>query len=232
MSEPTPGFNAYAQTYDQDLQKGLSLSGENKDFFAAGRVDHLQRQLGALQVSPRRLLDFGCGTGSATPHLRRAFSFDSLVGVDASEESLTIARSQHPDPSCRFVTHLESLESESLDLAYCNGVFHHIPPQERKGAIEAIRRVLKPGGYFSFWENNPLNPGTRWVMSRIPFDRDAQLVYPWSALSLLRDGGFATHAVRYHFIFPSILRSLRPIERSLERFPVGAQYHVLCQKRP
>ena len=57
-------------------------------------------------------------------------------------------------------------------------------------AIDYVLRSLRPGGLFAFWENNPWNPGTRYVMSRIPFDRDAITLSPLEARQLLRVGGF------------------------------------------
>jgi len=45
-----------------------------------------------------------------------------------------------------------------MDLAYCNGVFHHIAPDARPEALAMIRDALKPGGLFAFWENNAWNP--------------------------------------------------------------------------
>lgn len=44
--------------------------------------------------------------------------------------------------------------------------------------VDLVRRSLRPGGVFAFWEINPWNPGTRHVMSRIPFDRDAIMLTP------------------------------------------------------
>jgi SAM-dependent methyltransferase len=45
------------------------------------------------------------------------------------------------------------------DLAFCNGVFHHIPLEERAEAVAYVYRSLRPGGLFAFWENNPVEPG-------------------------------------------------------------------------
>ena len=111
------------------------------------------------------------------------------------------------------------------NLAFCNGVFHHIPPAQRPGALDYIRRSLKPGGLFALWENNPWNPGTRYVMSRIPFDSDAILVWPRQARALLRTAGFDILRTDFLFVFPRALRSLRGFEASLSRLPLGAQVH-------
>jgi len=116
-----------------------------------------------------------------------------------------------------------------VDLAYCNGVFHHVAPGQRLEALALIHAALRAGGLFSFWENNPWSPATRYVMSRCAFDRDAILLSPREARALLRRGGFRILRTDFRFIFPRALRALRPIEDAVHRLPFGAQYQVLCR---
>ena len=113
---------------------------------------------------------------------------------------------------------------------FCNGVFHHISPPARAPVIDYILRSLRPGGYFALWENNPWNPGTRYVMSRIPFDRDAITLSAPEARGLLQVGGFDILRTDFLFIFPRILHWCRGIEPLCSRLPFGAQYQVLCRK--
>ena len=90
---------------------------------------------------------------------------------------------------------------------------------------------LSPGGFFGLFENNPWNPGTRLVMSRIPFDRGARTLSPRSARALLSSCGFRSIGrTRYLFFFPGPLRWLRFTEPHLRRAPLGAQYWLLGQK--
>jgi SAM-dependent methyltransferase len=118
----------------------------------------------------------------------------------------------------------------AVDLAFCNGVFHHIPPKDRAEAVRYVSGCLRPGGLFSFWENNPWNPGTRYVMSRIPFDRDAMTLTPPEARRLLREGGFEIIRTHFLFIFPRFLRCCRFIEPLVAGCPFGAQFQVLARK--
>ena len=78
----------------------------------------------------------------------------------------------------RFCTAEQFDASPRADLAFCNGVFHHIPVADREGAVEFVFESLRPGGFFAFWENNAWNPATRYLMSRVPFDRDALFAVP------------------------------------------------------
>lgn len=222
-------FDAYAPEYDAALARGIAISGEDKNYFARGRVVWLARCLARLQKHPRTALDFGCGTGSATPFLLNKLKLDSLVGLDASVQSLAIAHRTHGD-CARFVPLTEYRPEGSFDLVFCNGVFHHISPGDRVAAIDTIYSSLRSGGVLAFWENNPWNPGTRYVMRRIPFDRNAITLSPPAARSLLRERGFEVIRTDFLFFFPRFLAWLRSLEPGLVRLPLGAQYQIFCRK--
>src|SRR5262249_15261920 len=114
--------------------------------------------------------------------------------------------------------------------AFCNGVFHHIPPTQRRSSVDYLIRCLRPGGLFALWENNPWNPGTRLVMSRVPFDKDAITLTPPETRRLLRAAGVEVLHTDFLFIFPRVLKWLRWIEPIVSRLPFGAQYMVLARK--
>jgi SAM-dependent methyltransferase len=225
---PPSEFDCFADKYDQALQSGLDLSGEKKDFFAQGRTNFLARLLGTRPLP--RILDYGCGTGSSTPYLLSLPGIASLTGVDISDKSLDRARETWQQPHVQFHNLSTISQLGSFDLAFCNGVFHHIPISERSEAISQIYRALKPNGLFAFWENNPWNPGTRWVMSRIPFDRDAILLWPNEARWLLSQAGFEVVLTHFAFIFPKALGFLRFTEWPMRNLPFGAQYMILARK--
>jgi trans-aconitate methyltransferase len=225
-----PEFDDYAANYDSALNEGLSLSGESKEYFAHERVRWLAGRLADLGVQPSRVLDYGCGTGSTSPELLEEFHARMVVGVDASRESLDIARQAHADPRLQFTSTSDLEPSGQFEVAYCNGVFHHVEPEQRLDALDYVRRSLAAGGHFGLWENNPWNPGTRLVMRRIPFDRDAKLLSPPGARRLLARAGFEVLRTDFLFLFPRMLSALRPLEARLARFPAGAQYMVLCRK--
>ncbi len=225
-----PQFDAFADNYDEALQRGLRVSGEGKEFFAAGRLHWLQRRLRERGVTARRILDFGCGTGTATAGLLQLEGAESLVGVDVSARSLAVARRHAADPRARFELLRDHRASADRDLVFCNGVFHHIPPEQRASALGVIHDSLRPGGWLALFENNPWNPGTRWIMSRIPFDRDARMLSAPAARTWLRVAGFEVVVTDFLFFFPRSLAWFRGLEPGLRGLPLGAQYLVLARR--
>lgn len=225
----TAHFDEFADQYDVHLNSALSVTGEDKEYFANARLQHLGRMLQSLGESPRTVLDYGCGTGDTCQLLRGMPNVKSVEGVDLSLRSIEIAK-QHRNDECSFFTIADYKPREDVDLAYCNGVFHHIPVADRSTAVRYVYRALRPGGLFAFWENNPWNPATRFIMSRCAFDDDAIPLSSCESCALLRKGGFKVLSVDYHFFFPRFLRKLRPAESLLSKVPLGGQYQVLCRK--
>ena len=226
-------FDSYAEDYDDALNEGLRATGESKDYFARTRVSYSQELLAAQGVfagSVQTILDYGCGVGDTAPILKEAFPKAAVLGVDASPHCIERAQETLADDGLHFETINSWQPAETVDVAYCNGVFHHIVPSERDVALKMIYKALKPGGYFAFWENNPLNLGTQYVMWKIPFDRDAIKILPHHAKALLDKNSFEVVCTRFLFLFPSLLKRLRPLERVLASYPLGAQYLVLVRK--
>ena len=223
-------FDRYADDYDANLAAALEVSGEDRNFFAKGRVALLSQCLRKLSEKPRFALDFGCGDGSTAPVLREQLDLERVLGVDASPRSIQRARREIEDPDCRFLDMCDYTPDGVCDMAYCNGVFHHISPDERPAAIEFVFRALRAGGIFALWENNPWNPGTRYVMSRCVFDKDALPLAPPECRRILAAAGFRILRTDYAFIFPHALSWLRLLENGVRKLPLGAQYQVLARK--
>jgi SAM-dependent methyltransferase len=216
--------------YDTDLNRSLRISGENNHYFLRGRVLDLEGQLGPDR-KPRQILDYGCGTGDTTAFLAETFPEAEVIGFDTAAGAIREARSLHGSAHVHFESGAELPVGERFDLCYVNGVFHHIEPAQRVAVVRRIRSSLRPGGQFALMENNPWNPGTRIIMSRIEFDRDAIPISPPEAGRLLREGGFSNCGKpRWLFFFPRPLGFLRFLEPSLARFPLGAQYYYLVTK--
>lgn len=224
-------FDAYASQYESALNEGLSVSGEGPEYFARRRVEWTAQTLQTFGFDTvDSVLDFGCGVGLATPLIQSSIQPREIWGFDPSTAGIERADREFGNPQTRFTASTRDLPRDHFDLAYCNGVFHHILPKDRHAALTTVHQSLKPGGWFAFWENNPWNPGTRYVMSKIPFDRDAIVISPPEARQLLNHAGFEISQTNAWFLFPRSLSWLRPVENWLHRLPLGAQYVVFAQK--
>lgn len=236
-----PTFDEYAEDYDAALAQGLSVTGESKEYFARGRVAWLAECLKSFDIStagrsPQQngrfdcVLDYGCGTGSATPFLLELLPVDRVLGVDVSQKSLEFAQRHYGSERASFQPIEQPAADRPCDLAFCNGVFHHIPLAQRAECMAYIFASLRSGGFFAFWENNPWNPGTRLVMRRCPFDREAITLSAPQARELARNAGFEIVDTDFLFIFPRALGFLRGLEPLVSALPLGAQYQVLCRR--
>jgi SAM-dependent methyltransferase len=223
-------FDGYAHDYESALAQGLAVSGEGRDYFAQGRIAFLRACLDEEGFAARQAMDFGCGTGESVPLIRDLVGAGRVVGVDESKESIDRAARTQAGAGIVFQVAKDYKPAADLDLVYTNGVFHHIPVPERPAAFSYIHDVLRPGGLFALWENNPWSLPARYVMSKIPFDRDAVMLSAREVGKLARAHGFQVVRTDYLFIFPAALRALRPLEQLVRRAPLGAQYQVLCAR--
>lgn len=119
-----------------------------------------------LQPKPGDVVvDFGCGTG----WLSQALGLLGCrpIGVDISEEALSIARAavaEHPYLSqrdIRFEAITEGgipLPDASVDRVICFDSFHHVADQAMY--IREFHRILKPGGIAGLHEPGPNHSST------------------------------------------------------------------------
>lgn len=223
-------FDGDAVGYEDTLNRGLSISGEKATFFAEARIRWLAGRLRRCGFVARTALDYGCGTGGSTRFLLDVLGAQAVVGLDSSATSLEVARAKHATLRVEYRLPQDYRPDGSIDLAFCNGVFHHITPGKRAGTLAYMAACLRPGGLVAFWENNPWNPGTRYIMKRIPFDRDAIPMTSIEARALARTVRLEVVSTDFCFFFPGALRMFRRFEHRLASVPLGAQYLVLCRK--
>lgn len=226
-TQDEPHFDSYARSYDELHQASIRSSGEDPEYFAAYKADHIARSLGHAFSSAQGLsvLDFGCGIGNSIPHLTRIFPNARVLGTDVSSESIALAREKNPDAELQVLSgNTIPLPDHSVDVVTAACVYHHIPPAQRQAWTAEIRRILKPGGHFFMFEHNPVNPLTQWVVKNCEFDDDAILLSRRESISLLAAAGLRNASATYIVFFPKFASPLRTLERHLGWLPLGAQY--------
>ncbi|MBK5256719.1 MAG: class I SAM-dependent methyltransferase [Vicinamibacteria bacterium] len=101
----------------------------------------------------KRILDFGCGSGSSTMVLARMFPRSQIVGVELSPEYLRIAEERLRFYGYSNVTFRLSPEGTSVpsdlgdfDFIVMSAVFEHLLPRERRSVMPELWARLKTGG--------------------------------------------------------------------------------------
>ena len=98
------------------------------------------------------VLDVGCGTGTlALAAKRRVGAGGSVHGVDASDEMIARAITKSARSGLPVAVGIATAQSlpfpeATFDVVLCSLALHHLPQDARAGAIEEMRRVVKPGG--------------------------------------------------------------------------------------
>jgi ubiquinone/menaquinone biosynthesis C-methylase UbiE len=224
-------FDAHARSYVDTVNRSITSSGEDVEFFARRKMAEVARWMRAVRFpTPCRALDFGCGTGLSTAALADVLGATcEVTGVDVSAESVREARARRAAPNLRFVEGAGSalpFDDAIFDVVFTACVFHHIERERHAHWARELRRVLRPGGVAFVFEHNPLNPLTVRAVRACPFDEGVVLLGPRYTRALLAGAGLVAERPRFYFFFPGVLRALRSLEPMLDLVPFGAQYFV------
>jgi ubiquinone/menaquinone biosynthesis C-methylase UbiE len=127
-------------------------------------------------LPPLRTLDVACGTGFLTKHLR-----GEVVGLDASERMLELARVQAPNATF--------MQGDALSLPFEDGVFErvftsyfycHLEEGDRERFLAEARRVASELVVVASirsaddlperWDDRLLKDGSRWTVYKRVFE--------------------------------------------------------------
>lgn len=94
-----------------------------------------------------RALDLGCGTGTLTAILERAYPGAHVVGLDADPAALAIARPKVAAVDlCVGSAVSPPFAAGSFDRIVSSLLFHHLTSDEKRRALRATLALLRPDG--------------------------------------------------------------------------------------
>ncbi len=217
------------ERYDEFLNKGIGITGNDKNHFIKGRLSLLTEKMS--NRGPLNILDFGCGTGATAFFMRQLFPEALIHATDHSEPAVAYARTQYEGKDIHFQSFEDWKNSiQKYDLVYINCVFHHIEPTERQQVMDSLFSRMNANGEIWIFENNPLNPGTRLAMYLNPFDKGVKKIWPSELAQLAVRSGFSNSDKWFLFYFPQWLSALRFLEKYALTWPFGGQYAVQAKK--
>jgi ubiquinone/menaquinone biosynthesis C-methylase UbiE len=141
------------------FQKDGYLSAESADLYEhqvellfVGGADAMRRMclepvVKQLKAGQGKILEIGCGAGSATQFLAAACPKAEITAVDISEPYLELAKSRIP--AVKFAHGLGenlSYDDESFDVVVSVFLFHELPKAIRQKVLLESARVLKKNG--------------------------------------------------------------------------------------
>ena len=126
----------------------------NTEHHAEHVIRRAEKLLQYVNVKEKgNLLEVGCGNGAVSKYVAKTYRLN-VTGIDVDPEQIRHAQENiNNTPNVRF------LEADSIDLPFQDndfdivlsfGVMHHI--SNWTDALQEINRVLKPKGYFVYWD--------------------------------------------------------------------------------
>jgi len=145
-----------------------------------------------------RVLELGTGTGETASRLLRRHPQAELVGIDASDQMLGVARARLPvDRVALRVSRLEeALPEGPFDLVASALCVHHLRAAEKRDLFVRIRDLLAPGGRFVLADVVvPADQGDAITSLTPGFDHPSSLA---DQLAWLRETGFEARVAWRH----------------------------------
>jgi len=219
-------FDQFADNYQRVHSENVRVTGEDSEYFARYKARYIARRMGGEFSG--RILDYGCGVGMLSRHMKQTFPGATVDGYDISDAS--IAKVDGDLRAQGTFTSEWSQVNRQYDLIVVTNVMHHVAPDQRQEVIARLRDRLAAQGILIVVEHNPLNPLTRWAVSKCAFDDDAILLPTAEAKGYVLQSGLKILRRDYIVFFPRLLAWFRPLEPSLSWCPVGAQYAVMARR--
>lgn len=221
-------FDQFSSSYKTLLDESLEITGFDTDYFPTAKIKTLARLFPESCKQPIRFLDFGCGTGSLYPPIKKFFPEATYTGTDLSDKMVQEAQALNNGADVFHEMESNRWRQSDYDIILAANVFHHIPHSEHLKIFKELRSLLSHGGKFILWEHNPWNPLTQKIVKDCVFDKDAVLVSPFKSKQLGRKAGFSKMQIVFTTFFPKSLSFLTVLEPWLEWLPLGGQYLLVA----
>ena len=155
-----------------------------------------KKAIALVKNKPKKILDLGCGTGSSTLMLKKAFPDAEVIGFDVSPYMLLMAEYKgkqanldiHWQQGLAEATDFDANEFDLVSIAF---LFHETPVEISQQILNECWRILKPQGEIIVVDGNQKRlRRTDWLIElfREPYSKvyAAEDINNW-----LRNAGFS-----------------------------------------
>ena len=157
-----------AEDYDHWLEDNSFVSRWVRFWFAPRQILMLNTPAhklpSLLSLTPNdRVLDIGCGYGGLLIYLNKKVRFkQAMEGLDCSGLMVRLARAEMQSRGLDSLIGISQgvatdlpYAGASMDVVLSTYVIKHLSDHLLRRMLGEVRRVLKPGGRFCFWEAGP-----------------------------------------------------------------------------
>ncbi len=127
---------------DEDKERLYYTLGQEADIKTLRhikRYDFVVRQILKLGLKPKRILDFGCGSGYGTKLMATAFPNVNLVGYDISKDAIEYANENNAVNNIEFVTKLPNNDNnDGYDIIILMDMIEHMTDKTRNGVLKDL----------------------------------------------------------------------------------------------
>jgi trans-aconitate methyltransferase len=220
-------FDKHSRSYNHHHKNNLNLVGESSEYFHEYKIKFLKNYFKKINISPKQILDYGCGVGNSVQHLKKYFPDSKIICFDSSKQSIMELQKKHKDIVC-FYGNSKKLNDYKFDLIFCSCVFHHVIPSNHIKLLNFLFKLKNKNSKVVIFEHNPYNPLTKFLVNNCPFDENAILISMRNFAKLTNNNtNFNIEKKTYHVFFPYLLRYFRKYEHLLGNLPIGGQYSLI-----
>lgn len=127
-------------------------------------------------VTAATILELGTGTGETSQRMLARHRGAQLVGIDASEAMLAVAREALTGADLRVQRLEDPLPEGPFDLVFSALAVHHLDAAGKRDLFARVAAVLRPGGRFALADVIvPTDPANAQIPLSQDFDRPDRL---------------------------------------------------------
>jgi len=190
------------------------LDFENRFRGGEEQVREEQRKYLSFFTGCHRVVDIGCGRGEFLELLRERGAAEAY-GIDIDDDMLEHCREKGLTVIKEDgLSHLKSLEDETLDGIFISHVAEHLTPADFQALVGEAYRTLRDRGALAA---ETLNPGCLWGLTTFTIDLTHKTpIHPLTFRFLLEAQGFRDIAVLNRQYLPEEMLTLTQIAAGSE----------------
>jgi len=174
-----------------------------------------QNLMALIEGQPKQILDLGCGTGSSTLMLKKAYKQATVIGLDLSPYMLVLAKHKAKQAGLEIqfqhgLAESTDFETASFDLITVSMLLHETPTRISQSIIQECFRLLKPKGQLIILDGNQKKLRHADLLIRIFQEPYSKVYAAGNVDNWMLNHGFENASTEYIGWIHQVSRSFKP----------------------